>query len=87
MQATTEVTITPKMMAQAFWGMGSDEQIEFLHELAATIKADQDAGNSSAYSLGELQWCFMSQDLKKPENNVAREMLMSMAAFCYWHTL
>jgi len=30
--ATTEVTITPRMMAEAFWGMGSDEQMDLFED-------------------------------------------------------
>jgi hypothetical protein len=73
-------------MAQAFWAMGSTEQIKFFSELANVIKEDHKT-NKSAYSLGQLQWCYMAEDMKKKENKEAKEMLMTMASFLYWHTL
>ena len=85
--ATTEVTITPKMMAEAFWGMASDEQVEFFLELSKVIKADEDSGNTGAYSQGELQWYYTGNDLSKPQNKEARSMLMTMAAPLYLNTL
>jgi len=84
--ATANIKVTPKIMAQAFWSMNSDEQIKFFSELAKVIREDHKT-NTSAYSLGELQWCFMAEDMKKKENQEARDMLMSMASFLYWHTL
>ena len=86
-KATEYVDLTPEMMAQAFWDMGSDLQIAFFDELAAIIQRDHRDGNSSAYSLGELQWFFVGDDLLKPENKQARDMLMTMAAPLYLHTL
>ena len=84
--ATANIKVTPEIMAQAFWSMNSDEQIKFFSELAKVIREDHKT-NTSAYSLGELQWCFMAEDMKKKENQEARDMLMSMASFLYWHTL
>jgi len=84
--ATANIKVTPEIMAQAFWAMESTEQIKFFAELAKVIKEDHKT-NSCAYSLGELQWCYMAEDMKKKENKEAREMLMTMASFLYWHTL
>lgn len=85
--ATAEVTLTPVMMAEAFWGMGSDGQVEFLKRLGDRINADLESGNGSAYSLGELQWHFVGHELLKPENKQAKDVLMTMAAPLYLHTL
>lgn len=85
--ALTEVTITPRMAAEVFWSMGSDEQIEFFLELSRVIKEDQDSGNNGAYSQGELQWYYTGSDLSKEENKEARSMLMNMAAPLYLNTL
>lgn len=85
--ATAKVTITPEMLAQAFWGMGSDLQVAFFDELAAIVRRDHQGGNTGAYSLGELQWHYVGHDLLKPENKQARDMLMTMAAPLYLHTL
>ena len=84
--ATASIKVTPQIMAQAFWAMESAEQIKFFAELANVIKEDHKT-NSCAYSLGELQWCYMAEDMKKKENKEAKEMLMTMASFLYWHTL
>ncbi len=87
---TTEVSarikISPELMAKAFWSMESTEQIKFFDELAKVIIEDHKT-NSHAYSLGELQWCYMAEDMKKKENKEAKDMLMTMASFLYWHTL
>lgn len=85
--ATAEIKLTPELMAQAFWGMGSDEQVRFLALLGDHIKADHESGNKGAYGLGELQWHYVGHELLKPENKQARDMLMTMAAPLYLHTL
>lgn len=85
--ATAEVTLTPAMMAHAFWGMGSELQTQFFNELAEVIKANHKEGNGSAYSLGELQWFYVGDELLKPQNKQARDMLMTMAAPLYLNTL
>lgn len=81
------VKLTPAMMAEAFWELGSGEQAEFFAQLAKVIKADHEGGNRSAYSLGELQWFYMGDELDQPGNKEARDMLMTMAAPHYMHTL
>lgn len=85
--ATATVQLTPAMLAEAFWGLGSDGQTEFFTELAKVIKANHEGGNTSAYSLGELQWFYVGDELEKPANKEARDMLMTMAAPLYMHTL
>jgi hypothetical protein len=85
--ATASVNLTPEMMAQAFWSMGSDLQVAFFDELAAIIQNDHVSGNKSAYSLGELQWFFVGDELLNHKNKKARDMLMTMAAPLYLHTL
>lgn len=85
-EAVVKVEVTPSMMAKVFWSMESTEQIKFFHELAQVIKEDHKT-NRSAYNLGELQWCYMSDDLYKKENEEARHMLMTMASFLYLNTL
>ena len=98
MEATATVTLTPAMMAEAFWRMSDYQQAEFFAELGRVIKADHQGGNRNAYSLGELQWHFMGRLLQghteyntwhrtPGELSLAREVLMSMAAPLYLHTL
>jgi hypothetical protein len=97
METTATVNLTPAMMAQAFWGMSDTQQAEFFAELGRVIKADHQGGNTSAYSLGELQWHHLGGLLHgstyqwwpwpEADRDLAREVLMSMAAPLYLHTL
>ncbi len=86
MEATATFSITPSMLAQAFWAMGSDQQVEFFRELSSVIAEDHKT-NRNAYSQGELQWHYTGGELLKDENKTARGMLMAMAAPLYLHTL
>lgn len=79
---TVEITLTPKAMAAAFWGMDSLQQAEFFAELASVIKKDYET-NNLAYSLGELQWFHLEHDLEGD----ARNVLMSMASPLYLNVL
>ena len=83
---TSTIKATPSIMASAFWAMSSIEQAEFFNELALIIQNDNKT-NANAYSLGELQWHYVGDELDKPKNKLAREMLMTMAAPLYLHTL
>lgn len=85
--ATATVSLTPEILAQAFWSMESTLQAAFFDELAAVIKRDLEDGNKCAYSLGELQWFYVGDELLKPENKQARDMLMTMAAPLFLNTL
>lgn len=75
-----KVTITPQMMAEAFWEMCDHEQAEFLAELHKQVTND-------AYALGEAQWYYLGALLLKEENKEARDMLMSIAAPLYLNVL
>lgn len=51
--------VTTEFLAKAFWNLSASEQAEFfeaLHDL--TIK-------ESSYGLGEMQWCYMSDEIDK----------------------
>lgn len=82
MNATAEVKITPEMMAQAFWSLGSDGQAAFFNALHDVITEDNKT-NPSAYSLGEMQWCALRSELDKPGNNRGKKMHMALSAFAY----
>jgi hypothetical protein len=84
--ALVSVTITPTMMAEAFWGMGSGQQSEFFDELARVIQQDKTPG-ASTYGLGELQWHYLAHGMQGDNYKQPRAMLMSMAAPLYLHTL
>ena len=68
--------ITPKMMAQAFWNMDAQEQAMFFAELNDVI------GNS-AYGHGEMQWCYLADELNK--NKKAKEQACAMLAWVFNH--
>jgi len=76
------VGVSPAGLAKAFWNLGTDGQSEFMRELARVIREDHKT-NPSAYSYGEKQWHFLAQDM----DAAARNMLMTMAAPLYLHTL
>lgn len=83
---TTPVTLTPEMLARSFWAMDSTEQAAFFVELNKAIQHDYATDPKSyAWSLGEMQWLYLGDELDK--NQPAREMLMAMAAPMYLHTL
>jgi hypothetical protein len=85
-EAITTVSITPKMLAEAFWNMDSTEQVQVFEELNKVVQFDYATKpNSQAWSLGEMQWFYLGDALG--ENKDARDMLMSIAAPLYLHTL
>jgi len=75
------VDLTAALMAEAFWNMGSDEQADFFHELAAVIDNEQDP-SAVTYSHGEMQWLLMTDEIKA-RSKQAREMFLSFTAFAY----
>lgn len=84
MRKIVNVAVEPKELAEAFWHMGSDEQAEFFHELAQVVIEDNKS-NPSAYSLGEMQWLYMTRDIKSRSQDAA-DMYMALSAFAfdYW---
>lgn len=85
------VELTPTVLAKAFWQMGSDQQAEFLTELARVIEEYHEANRprSWAWSLGEMQWYALAKELRGEDGrcNKAGEMLMALSAPMYLHTL
>ena len=78
--------LTPELMAQAFWAMSSGEQAQFFAELNKVVNHDwATKPKSNAWSLGEMQWLYLGDELDK--SKPARDMLMAMAAPAYMHTL
>lgn len=80
--STVKLTITPEMMAEAFWNLGSDGQADFFNHLHDVIE-DNHKSNTSAYSHGEMQWCWLRRDLDKPENKRGKTMHMALSAFAF----
>ena len=85
MKATAEVSLTPEMVAEWFWKQSTVEQADFFQALAECIRRDVSLG-ASTYSLGELQWCYLKDELRQPGREVANEMHMALSAFAfeYW---
>lgn len=73
--------ITPQVMAERFWSMGSDEQADFFKYLAAEIK---NRNPKPAYEYGEMQWCYLVDDLKKDAEAWNMYLALSSFAFEYW---
>ena len=73
------VEITPELAAAAFWAMSSDEQAAFFAALAAEVKKTE-----SAYGYGEMQWCYMVDDIRKDKEASRMYMALSAFAFDYW---
>ena len=77
MEFTAEVEITPKILAAAFWNMGSKEQAEFFEELGKEIAGD-------TYH-SQMQWFYLKAELCK--STLAKDTFMDMAAPMFWQTL
>jgi hypothetical protein len=77
-----KVKITPDVMARAFWALGSEGQADFLDALGAVIEEDYKT-NNFAYQYGELQWCHLKDELRKPGRERANNVHMSLSAFAY----
>ena len=78
-ESKAEVSLTPQLMAEAFWAMDSQQQADFFAALADAVKRTQ-----GAYGYGEMQWCYMRDDIRK--NKEASNMYMALSAFAfdYW---
>ena len=80
------VSMTPEMMAKLFWEMGSTDQAAFFAALNVEIQTSHAADPKSwAWGIGEMQWYHLARDMEG--NKPARDMLMTMAAPLYMHTL
>lgn len=79
---SSEVEITITELARAFWELASDEQAYFFDQLGAVIEEDH-KHNSRSYGYGEMQWCYLRDELKKPGMERANNMHMALSAFAY----
>lgn len=73
------VEITPARMAEIFWNMSDHQQADFFHELAGQVEANP---GRCTYGMGEMQWCFMGQAIRK-RGRKAWEMFLAFSAFAY----
>lgn len=76
--STSQVELTPRLMAEAFWGMDSKQQADFFHELHSIVSAS----TKTNYSLGEMQWCYMAGDTKE-RSAEAWNMYLSLSSFAF----
>jgi len=74
------IEITPKILAEAFWNLGSDGQAKFFEELYDCVEASNDR-HGRLYGHGEIQWCYMMSDIRK--NVKANKMYMALSAFAF----
>lgn len=77
--AGTSVEISAEILAKAFWAMDTVQQADFFGELAKHIKEK----SPNAYSFGEMQWCYLKDELRQPGRETANEMHMALSAFAY----
>lgn len=71
----SEVRVTPELLARAFWEMTSEEQAGFFAALHDITEKE------STYGLGEMQWCYMSDDIEK--NPKAKAQACSMMVWIF----
>lgn len=77
MLITSEVPLTPKLLAAAFWELDSSEQADFFSELHDLL----DGIEWPAHSLGEMQWLYMSDEIEK--NPKAKKMACALASHIF----
>lgn len=73
------VQITPEVVAKAFWGMDTQQQADFFESLAAHIEST----SPHAYGFGEIQWCWLQDELRQPGRETANKMHMALSAFAF----
>lgn len=73
------VQITPDVLAKAFWGMDTQQQGDFFESLASHIES----ASPHAYGFGEMQWCHLQDELRKPGRELANKMHLALSAFAY----
>jgi hypothetical protein len=69
------VEATPEQLAQAFWAMDAESQAEFFAQLHDITERE------STYGLGEMQWCYMSDEIEK--NPKAKAQACSMMVWIF----
>lgn len=79
MKKCIDIQATPEELAELFWEIGSEEQCRFFIRLG---EVTEQIGCKS-----EMQWWYMTDEIKKSGNERAKETLMNMASFFYLHLL
>ncbi len=74
-----KVVLTPELMAKAFWSWDTEQQADFFEALAKEITRE----SPKAYGFGEMQWCWLQDEMRKPGRELANEMHMALSAFAF----
>lgn len=82
MDVQASIELTPEIVAAWFWSRSTVEQADFLEALARRIQSDADP-KCVKYSLGELQWCYLKDELRQPGRELANQMHMAFSAFAF----
>lgn len=75
---TTEMAVTPEVLAKAFWGMSDQQQADFFDALAAEVRKT----TKSPYNYGENQWIYMASELRK-RNGHGLQMYNALSVFAF----
>jgi len=76
-ESKTIVQITPEIIAKAFWCMDDIQQAEFFEHLYNEVSK-----TNGAYSLGEMQWLAMKNQIVK-RGEKASKMFLAFSVFAY----
>lgn len=62
-----DVDVTPKQVAELFWGMDSDQQAQFFYELYQAIQRSHESGETrfSYDEYADMQWRYLRDGIKK----------------------
>lgn len=82
MDVQANIELTPEIVAAWFWSRDTVEQANFFEALAKCIQSEKDP-EASTYSFGELQWCYLKDELRQPGRELANEMHMALSAFAF----
>lgn len=77
--AGSTVEINSEILAKAFWAMDTVQQADFFEELAKHIQEK----SPHAYGYGEMQWCCLQDEMRKPGRELANNMHLALSAFAY----
>lgn len=74
-----KIAITSEILAKAFWSMDTVQQADFFESLAGHIEKS----SPHAYGFGEMQWCWLQDELRRPGRETANKMHMALSAFAF----
>lgn len=74
--------MTPEEVGRAFASMPTDGQARFWNGVAAETRSWP---NNAGYAYGEMQWCWLRDEMLKPENAEGMAALQSISAWALFH--